>query len=70
MAAKKSKPAAKPVAKPDQHVSNFMVRMPMHYRPALAALKAKNRRPITVELQIALDRYLASEGIKPPDSST
>lgn len=49
----------------DQHKSGLMVRLPEEYRPKLLELKAKNRRPTTTEVQIALDKHLQSEGIKP-----
>lgn len=50
----------------DAHKSGFMVRLPLAYRPALEALKAKNRRPITMELQIAIDAYLKTQGVPVP----
>ena len=46
--------------------SGFMVRFPLRYKPALAALKAKTRRATTVDMQIALDAHLKKEGIAPP----
>ena len=63
--------AKTPKPKPkDQHKSGFMVRLPDAYRGPMATLKAKNRRPMTTELQMALDKHFKEEGIKPPDSST
>ena len=66
--AKTSKP--KPELKPDRHKSGFMVRLPAAYKGAMATLKAKNRRTITMEVQIALDKHLQAEGVSLPDSST
>ena len=52
--------------KTDCHSSTYLVRVPVWCRPALVALKAKNRRPTTTELLIALERHCESEGIPPP----
>lgn len=59
---------AKKTDKPpeDRHKSGFMVRLPEAYRPPLERLKKKNRRPITSEVQIALDEHLKRQGEKPP----
>ena len=51
---------------PDQHTSGLLIRLPEWCRPALAALKAKNRRPSTVELLIALEKHCAAEGVPVP----
>lgn len=59
---KKKKPA-------DQHKSGFMVRLPEPYRVALASLKAKTRRAMTVEVQMALDAHLKANGVPPPGGS-
>jgi hypothetical protein len=50
----------------DKHKSGFMIRLPEAYRAPLSTLKTKNRRPTTTEVQIALDKHLQSEGVKPP----
>jgi hypothetical protein len=50
----------------DQHKSGFMVRLPEWHRAVLEGLKAKNRRPITAEVQIALERHYKAEGVKFP----
>ena len=60
MAKKKTEPPK------DQHKSGFMVRLPEPYRAAMMALKAKNKRPMTSEIQIALDKHLKDEGMQPP----
>jgi len=57
--------AKTPKKKPDTHKSGFMVRLPESYRTILSKLKAKNRRTITVEIQIALDKHAKDEGIPP-----
>jgi hypothetical protein len=64
---RKKKPTSKPK---DQHKSGFMVRLPESFRPPLEVLKAKNRRPTTTEIQIALERHFRAEGVLIPDSST
>lgn len=63
--AKAKKPAApKAASKPkDQHKSGFMVRLPESFRAPLDTLKAKNRRPTTAEIQIALERHFQAEGV-------
>lgn len=53
----------------DKHTSGFMLRLPGAYRAPMAALKAKNRRPMTTELQLALDKHFKDEGIAPPATS-
>jgi hypothetical protein len=54
----------------DQHKSGFMVRLPERYRPTFAALYKKHRRPMTVEVQIALEKHAKDEGVTlPPDTS-
>lgn len=60
---------SKPGPKPDRHKSGFMVRLPNAYREAMAALRAKSRRTITMEIRVALDKHLQAEGIEPPDSA-
>lgn len=51
--------------KKDQHKSGFLVRLPESYRPPLERLKAKNKRPITSEVQLALDKHFKDEDAKP-----
>lgn len=46
--------------------TGFMVRLPDRFRPVMEALRKKNRRPMTEEVQIALEKYVLSEGISPP----
>lgn len=62
MAKKKTKPS-------DKHASGFMVRLPEAYRAKLAELKLKQRRPMTQEIQIAIDAHLRANGIEPPPVS-
>lgn len=50
----------------DQHTSTLLVRLPEWCRPALEALKAKNRRPFTVEVLIALEEHCKREGVPAP----
>lgn len=61
--------AKKKVEKKDRHASNFMVRLPVEYRPPLEQLKKKTRRTITVEVQLALDKHLKDEGLTPPGTT-
>ena len=58
--------ASKKKGKPDQHKSGFMVRLPEAYREKLEEVAVKNRRTMTVETQIALDKHFQAEGIEPP----
>jgi hypothetical protein len=51
----------------DKHKSGFLVRLPGLFRPPLAKLRERHRRAITVEVQIALEKHLAAEGVWPPD---
>ena len=68
MAKKKAGEGAK---KPkDKHKSGFMVRLPESHRPVLAALKKKNRRATTEEVQIALEAHYQKEGMPLPGTST
>lgn len=62
--AKQKRPGPEP--KPDFHLSNLMVRLPEWCRPALDELKAKNRRPFTIEILIALERHCQAEGVAVP----
>ncbi len=59
----------KPPKGKDRHASGFMIRFPEAYREAMNKLKAKTRRTITVEAQIALDKHLKENGIEPPDQT-
>ncbi len=52
--------------KADRHKSTFVVRLPEAYREVMKELKRKTRRPITAEVQIALDQHLKENGIKAP----
>jgi hypothetical protein len=58
--------ATKKNPKPDQHKSGFMVRLPEHYRGALTELKKRTRRPITQEVQLALEAHLTAAGVVIP----
>ena len=64
--AKKPKPEPSTGPKMDRHKSGLMIRLPESARPILIALKAKNRRPTTTEVLIALEQHAKAEGIKPP----
>lgn len=55
---------AKKKPRPDQHLSKFFVRLPEEYRELLLALQAKNSRPMTIEVQIAIERRAKSQGVK------
>lgn len=52
--------------RPDQHTSGLLIRLPEWCRPALLALKAKNRRAHTVEILIALENHCKAEGVPVP----
>jgi predicted DNA-binding protein len=47
----------------DQHKSSFMVRLPEPYREKLNRLKARTRRAITTEVQLALDKHFRDEKV-------
>lgn len=66
--AKKPNPGPPTGPKVDRHKSGLMIRLPESARPLLAALKAKNRRPTTTEVLIALERHAKAEGVKLPPS--
>ena len=53
-------PKQKP--KPDRHKSK-LVRLPNSYMDALRQAQSVTRRPYTAELQVALDKHLATLGI-------
>jgi len=55
---------AKPSKPKDQHKSGFMVRLPEEYRPKLKRLADRNKRKMTTELQIALDKHFKDEKIE------
>jgi hypothetical protein len=48
----------------DRHRSGFMVRLPESHRKALEALRKKNRRAFTEEVQIALEKHYREEGVE------
>ena len=50
----------------DRHGSAFMVRLPEVYRQQLKKLRETTRRPMTTEIQIALEKHLAESGLWPP----
>lgn len=45
--------------KSDRHSSTFVVRLPESYRVLVKELARRNRRPITQEVQIAIDSHLS-----------
>ncbi len=51
----------------DRHKSGMLVRIPARLLPPLAALKAKNRRPYTTEVAIAIESHLKTNGVKIPE---
>ena len=55
---------AKKKPKPDQHLSRFFVRLPEEYRELLQSMAAKTSRPMTLEVQIALERRAKALGVK------
>ena len=50
----------------DRHKSGFMVRLPERYRVALLLLKERERRPISSEVQLAIEAHLKAKSIKLP----
>lgn len=48
----------------DRHASGFLVRLPELMREPLEKLRTKHRRPITTEVQIALEKHFTSEGVR------
>lgn len=56
-------PAKKTPVK-DKHKSGFLVRLPESYREALNELKRQTRRPITQEVQMALEAHFKAAGLK------
>jgi hypothetical protein len=61
----------KKIDKPDEdrHASTFMVRLPEVYRDQLRKLRETTRRPMTTEIQIALEEHLAKSGLWPPEET-
>jgi hypothetical protein len=51
---------------PDLHRSGWMIRLPEIYREQLRTLFQQMRRPMTTEVQIALEKHLAEFGLWPP----
>jgi hypothetical protein len=51
----------------DRHRSGFMLRLPEIYRTQLRKLRAKTRRPMTTDIQIALEEYLEKNELWPPE---
>jgi hypothetical protein len=60
--------AKKKPADVDRHRSGFMLRLPEVYRVQLRKLRAQTRRPMTTDIQIALEKYLAEFQLWPPES--
>jgi hypothetical protein len=56
-------------ARPDQHKSGFLVRLPVAYRALLQELKRKTDRPITASVRRGVDKELRENGIEPPAST-
>lgn len=50
----------------DAEGRGYMVRLPEAYREPVTRLSRRNRRPITTEVQIALEKYFRDHGIEPP----
>jgi hypothetical protein len=50
----------------DQHLSNFMVRLPEVYRDQLRILQEQTRRSFTMDIRVALEEYLAKFDLWPP----
>jgi hypothetical protein len=48
----------------DRHKSGNVIRLDVETRRLLEALKAKNRRPFTVEVAIAVEERAKREGVK------
>ncbi len=53
---------AEPEKKPDQHTSDFMIRLPPEYRKVLQTIQKKEGRPMTITVQMALERYFRDVG--------
>lgn len=63
-----AKKPKKPRQQEDMHQSGFLVRLPEVHREMLEQLKKKHRRPMTEEVQIALEKHYRDEGLKfPPE---
>jgi hypothetical protein len=52
--------------KKGQHASGFMVRLPENFRTQLRRLQKQMRRPLTTEIQIALEKHLKEFKLWPP----
>jgi hypothetical protein len=52
----------------DRHLSNRMARIPEHLYQAMKQVAAEHRRPLTWEIQVALEAYLESLGRLPAKS--
>jgi hypothetical protein len=66
---KKKRKAGRPRSLSEPRPS-FMLKLPEVYRQQLRRLKLKNRRPISTEVMIALEEYLAKAGLWPPEPET
>jgi hypothetical protein len=53
----------------DAHASTFVVRLPEVFRGQLAKLRLTTRRPITVEVQLALEEHLRKHGLWPAEGA-
>jgi hypothetical protein len=53
----------------DRHRSPFMIRLPPIYQEQLRKLRAITRRPMTTEVQIALEKHLAENKLWPPEAA-
>jgi hypothetical protein len=51
----------------DRHRSRLVVRLPEEYREILRQLRDKTDRPRVADFRRALDAYLRSHGIAPPN---
>jgi len=52
-----------PPRNPDRHTSTYMVRLPEVYRERFRALTKRTRRTMTTEIKMALEEYLAKQGL-------
>jgi hypothetical protein len=48
----------------DQHASGFMLRLPEKYKDALELVKSKTGIPMTVSVQMALEKHFRALGIE------
>ena len=61
--AKSRRPERQPEKKPDQHASDFMIRLPEEYRSVLQKIQKSQGTPMTVTVQMALEMFFRARGI-------